>query len=367
MPVPDDAAGEDTRWLAGQSDKELSEHISTGWELVLAGFPPHSSVAVDLRVYNAGLTRVLGMPPAPAMHVLSLLSTGADANGPPGGSCVAVFLSETAGAVVTVSYDDTAATLRASVVDPACPHAIVPRDHFDERDKAQSVGDRGVSIYTQPHWGAWARLSDCVTVGTLQAAGGVVLLEAVVAEDELAASADMVDGVHSAERQRHGGADGPVKLQFLKLPLVRSSAGMTAAEVTAFNMDRTEYVTWLVATRFGGRSGAGGLLGEAQLAYLTFLLLRGIGGLAHWASLLREVCGACDGLVADAPEVVAAFSRTLSAQLELVEDEVVAAESDALQNAVLNLCAAGRELEDVRKLARVVKQRFDWTAGTEHI
>lgn len=363
MPVSDDVAGEDVRWLAGQSDKQLSAHISSGWDLILKHFPPHSSVAIDLRVYDAGLTRVRGIPPSPAIHVVSLLSVGAEASGPPGGSCVSVFLSAAAGASISVAYDDVAATLHTCVSEPVCNEDSASQSDTVSVDARDNVGERGLAVYSHLHARAWERLSNCVTLGSLRAAGGVALNEAVVFND------DVADGVHntsspSADKKR-AGYRAPVHMQFPELPLLRSAAGMTAAEVTEFNLDRTEYVTWLVATRHGGRTS--GLLGEIQLAFLSFLLLRGIGGLTHWGALLREVCGACDGLVTDAPELLSSFGRVLAAQFEHVEEEVVASEGDALENAVLNLCAAGRDVTGVVALANVVKQRFDWIPGEEHV
>lgn len=364
MLTSDDVAGEDVRWLAGQSDRQLSTHISAGWDLVLTGFPPHSSVAIDLRVYDAGLTRVRGIPAAPAIHVLSLLSAGAEASGPPSASCVAVFLSAHAEASVTVAYDDTDATLRTIVTEPLAERSSDANEvDTATSDLSNNVGERGVAVYSHNHEQAWARLSNHVTADSLDAAGGVVLSQAVVFNDDMT---EVKNGVSSPSTyRRHDSFRGPVQMQFLKLPQLRSSAGMTAAEVTAFNMDRTEFVTWLVATRYGGRTS--GLLGEVQLAFVAFLLLRGIGGLTHWGALVREVCGACDGLAADAPEVLSDFARALAAQLEYVEDEVVAAEGDALQSAVLNLCAAGRNLVDVAALTKVVKERFDWTPGADHV
>jgi AAR2 protein len=358
MPVPDNAAGEDARWLSGQRDTDLAQHVAAGWDLILAGFPAHSSVAVDLRVYSAGLTRVRGIAPAPCIHVVSLLSAGPDAGGPPAGACVGAFVSARAGETVVVAYDDRAATLRTKVATDGGTVAAEGSGGETGEGEGKTVGERGVAVYSLPHARAWARLSDCVTTGNLQAAGGVSLGDAVIAEDEILPDVGSATG----ERDR----DGPASLRFTALPRMRTAAGMSAAEVTAFNMDRTAYVTWLVAARYGGRAGRGGLLGEAQLAFAAFVLLRGVGALTHWAALTRELCSACDGLVADAPEIAAAAARMLAAQMELVEAEVVAADGDGLREAVLNFCAAGRAIEDLRELAEVVRSRFGWNTGEEH-
>lgn len=362
MPVPDDVAGEDARWLAGQSDTELSAHLSAGWNLSLTGFPPHSSVAVDLRVYNAGLTGVRGIPAAPAVHVLSLLSVGGESNGPPGGACVSVFLSAAAGASVSVVYDDVSATLHTFVSEPLSSEGSVVQGDPVSFDRTGNIGERGVAVYSHLHARTWARLSNHISPGSLQAAGGITLNQAVVFIDNTSEGAR--DASASPAHQQSGDCGAPVGMFFQKLPLLRNTVGMTAAQVTEFNMDRTEYVTWLVATRYGGRIC--GLLGEMQLAFISFLLLRGIGGLTHWGALVREVCGACDGLVADAPEMLSAFARVLATQFEHIEDDVLASESDALENAVLNLCAAGRDIAGVVALSKLVEQRFDWIPGEEH-
>lgn len=366
-----DAGTDDIQWLASLSKAQLSQHVANGFSVVFCGFPTRSPVAVDLRVYGSGLTIVRGVPSEPTVHVVSLLSVGLDSNGPPGAACASAFLSAPSGATVIVSFNDAESKLDVCVHSPSknaerelCDD-IVGLDTVGNPELRElcAVGQRGVAVFSKPHAESWSRVAGHVEVATLACVGGVKANHSVFVPDR---SCDVGGEGDSAASNVANDVElfpqGSSLLRFERLPEMRRLKGMSPAEVTQFNMDRSAYVCWLVASRFNGRVSA--LLAEFQLAFLVFIVMRSLPGLAHWSTIVREVCDASDGLVTDAPEIIAAFSRILSAQFEFLEEDVLAAESDALQSAVLNVCCTAGELKngipEVRELADVVKRRYGW-------
>jgi hypothetical protein len=333
---PDD----DIRWLGSISDTQLHARLSTGFDVRLLGFPAGSSVGFDLRVYESGLKLIRGVPAAPAVHVVTLLSDGS--NGPPSSLCVGAFIVAESGQAVLVEYIDGTASLRIRVV-PSC--------HGDE----QRVGDRGVAIYSKPHEEAWTELSDMVTPVVMGLAG--------VRENSAVCSVDDKDGNEAMEAAQAQEAPGePVPLKFDPLPNIRRMDGMSAAEVTEFNMDRSAYVTYVVATRYHGHIDS--LLGDAQFSFLSFFLLRSLTGLHHWSYLVAQICGSAE-LATDAPELVARFARVLRAQILLLDPEVLPLlDCDRFQESMDCLFLhADATIPELRKLRQAAHKHFGWIGG----
>lgn len=327
LPSPSSPSADDIRWLGTLSSTELSTHLASGFTLTILSLPPHSTLTLDLRVYTTGLTHVLALPPAPALHALTILP-------PPGAgaptAAVSAFVTAAAGANMVAIYDDASASLRLS---PSAPSPA-------------SVNDRGVAVFSLPHARSWARLFSRASVGHLGACGGVGANEAVVGDDGVA---------RGAGERAVDGEGGPVRLRFAALP--RGGEGLQGAALTEFCRERSAYVSWLVATRFGGR--VDGLLGEMQVAFVGFLHVQCVRALGHWGLVVREICWA-PGLVDDAPEVCEAFAGVLRAMLGCVEREVLDVDGDGLREAVMAFCTSGGELGGVKELERFVVRKFRW-------
>jgi AAR2 protein len=351
-----DDGSNDVRWLASLSRFQLTSRVRAGGDLFLVGFPAGTAVALDLRVYDTGLIRVRAVPPG-IVHVIALLSEGVEGDGPPGASCVATFFKPSVGFVTVIEYVDNGATLRAVEVENQATYGQSD-DEGELNDDDTGVGDRGVAIYSVPHERRWRAVAGSIDSDVLRRAGGARLLQAVI-------FCELDEGESCKEEASAGDADVPYKMGFVRLPDLRRAGNMSAEEVTEFNLDRSAYVRMLVATRFEGRPAA--LLGELQLAFVSFLVQRNIGGLVHWAALVREMAQ-CDDLASEAPELIAGFACCLTAHLNLIERDVLDHLGDRrLEDAVL-LFTSGTcsSLHDVQKLAISVSNRFGWIPGPNH-
>lgn len=259
-------AQNDTQWLGAQTSDALTAHIATGDTLTLVDFPPHATVFVDGREYSQGLRCVRGLSPN-AMHLvaLSLLAPGAR---------VGVFVAALAGGHATVRYDDVLCTLTSA-------EGPTPGD-------LPGIGSRGVAVQTGPARTDWDALAGQVCSGALKV----------------------------AQMQTGQGTTTPV---FEPWSPARPPAGCTPAERTRFGMDKTPFVLAFVAKRYDGRFS--GLLGELQVAFLTFLYLGDADALAHWARGIILLCS-CFSLFEDSSEAHDAFTAALATQLPFIDDEV---------------------------------------------
>jgi AAR2 protein len=358
-------AGDDARWLASLSVAQLQLHVDGGCDVKLHGFPAGRSVALDLRVYDGGVVQVRGVPPEPTVHVVALLSSGADGDGPPDASCVATFFAPKPEYVTVVTYVHAGSTLSVAQIERKSVLVDGDRGDNDEgEERVADVGNRGVAVYSLPHDRAWRDVAGSIDAVVLFRAGAVRLGVPVVFGDDSVERGQRRENEDEPETTEiHD--DLPVRMAFQRLPELRRTPEMSAAEVTEFNMDRSTYVQMLVATRYGGRFSA--LLGEMQLAFVSFIALRSVDGLVQWASILRELA-ACDDLAIDAPQLVASFARCLAAQLRLVDQDILEHLGDRrIEHAVLSLIAGARVgVPDVQILADAVSERFGWTPGPEH-
>jgi hypothetical protein len=298
---------DDIRWVGSISDMQLRARISSGCDVQFIGFPSGTSIAFDLRVYESGLTVMRGVPVLPAVHVVTVLSNGT--NGPPDSLCVGAFIAAENDQSILVEYRHQASSLHICVRNGNAGTAV-------------HVGDRGVAIYSVPHETMWKELADLVSPAVLDLAG-IQRGYPICAGDD----ADDVDSA-AGQENKHVGSGGqseyasemPSMVRFRPLPKIRRVEGMTAAEVTAFNMDRSAYVMYMVSMRYNGRID--NLLGDVQLSFLSFLLLRSLSGLHHWGRLVTEICSSVD-LATDASELVTRFARVLRFQIPMLEQDVL--------------------------------------------
>jgi hypothetical protein len=337
---------DDVRWVGSVSDLQLQARICSGCDVQFLGFPPGTSVAFDLRVYESGLTLMRGVPILPAVHVVAIMSNGT--NGPPDALCVGAFVAAKKDQTIVVEYRHQASSLDIRVNNGHASHAAL-------------VGDRGVAIYSPMHEATWKEFSDLVSPAVLSLAG-IQRGDPICADDD-------VDDVDSAAERRSNlvasdaqGVDAlemPLMLRFKPLPRMRRVEGMTAAEVTAFNMDRSAYVMYVVSTRYEGRID--NLLGDVQLSFLSFVLLRSLSGLHHWGRLVTEICSSVD-LAADARELVARFARILQFQIPMLDqDALPLLGGDRIREAVDCLHAhAHQRVPEVRELGDVLAQGLGW-------
>lgn len=309
-------AREDAQWLGSLSDVELAAHVGNGGNIALIGIPAGATVTVDARAYTGGVGRVVGLRPS-CVHCVVV--TG----GAPGG-CIGAFVRVARGGCVSVVYDDAEVGLRA-----------VPGDLGGE---GKRPGDRGVAVMSRGAAAFWDAIAGFVDDGVLDAAGlrvGVAVVGSELPEGSEVAAA------------------------FTALPKIRAEAGMGAAEITAYNMDRSAYVTRLIETRYGDRLDA--LLGELQLSFIMFALPGSVHGLEHWAHLLRELC-ACHEMCEKNPGFARAITAVLAHQLQMLNADAVELLGESrIVRAVARFLPSAADCADVSPLADVLEKRFHWT------
>lgn len=257
-------AQNDTQWLAAHASEALETYILTGDSLTLQNFPPHASVIVDGREYSQGLLHVRGLSPR-TMHLVSLSLRAP-------GSHATIFVPPVAGRQAVVRYNDADCTL----VSLQRPMPV----------KLPGIGTRGVAVQTGPARKDW---------------------------DALAGHICKVALAHALMKP----GQGTVTPVFEPWPPAQPPP--TPDERTRFGMDKTPFVLGLVAKRCNGRFNA--LLGELQIAFLSFLYLGIADAETHWVKGIIILCS-CIAIFEDAPEARDAFATALAAQLGLISAEV---------------------------------------------
>lgn len=101
-------------------------------------------------------------------------------------------------------------------------------------------------------------------------------------------------------------------LFFSNVPRVRRKKGSTAAETTHCYMDRTPQLEEMIVKEYAGNELA--VLGELQLAYISFLLGQNFDGFEQWRALLLLLCG-CEDAAMRRTELFAELLRTFFTQL----------------------------------------------------
>ena len=116
-----------------------------------------------------------------------------------------------------------------------------------------------------------------------------------------------------------GSGDGPDdvgrRASFVTLRSCRRLPGMSAEEVTTFNLDCSAGVQSTVDEAFGGNFRE--LLGELQLAFALFLTISSLPAFEHWKSAVSVLC-TCETMSQTTPLAVGQFALTLAGQLKHV-------------------------------------------------
>lgn len=100
---------------------------------------------------------------------------------------------------------------------------------------------------------------------------------------------------------------------FTPLPRLVKRQGLSPAELTALNLDKSGVLEDLLVKKFGGSEDD--FLGEFQFAFLAFLLGHSLAGFSQWKDFLRLMFGCEDAAVGGRSRLFAAFLNALHAQL----------------------------------------------------
>jgi len=145
---------------------------------------------------------------------------------------------------------------------------------------------------------AWLKLSNMITLDTLDRCG-------------IAPRVIMAGG---ASRKDQPVEHAPVAPKFVEMSSSRRLPGMTAADISEFNMDGSIRLQHVLAHLSDSWRE---LLAELQIAFLLFLLLASLEALDFWKNCVALLCS-CGKMLADKPELMSEFVLTLRRQLEHV-------------------------------------------------
>lgn len=284
-----------------------------------------------------------GAPPRAAPHCPGDGGGAAPVSAPPGGR-VGVWVVPAGGSVTAFRYDPSSeALVGVAHPPPELLHAA-----------ASGRLDDALGLYPPPAVAEWAALLGGATTPALVRAGmppGVPVRGGEATRVEaLAPAAKLVGGgwrppspppapaecASAGAGAGGGGGDGggggaePPQTPHVRVTApsfaypdrgrgARRRPGMTPAEVSAFNLDRSDYVEGILASAYGGDPAAA--VAEVALAYVAFSLLWAVDGLDVWASAVGAVCGS-GRLVSDRPGWVADVLTLVTAQLRHAPGEL---------------------------------------------
>lgn len=368
----DDAARLDAQWIASLSDTEAKTRIDNGCDVVFENFPSGVSLCFDLRVYDRGIRCIRGIPHSSNIHIVSLLGDGLR-GGPPGSMCVGCFVACALSKLICISYRDDVASLRIeSLLDNNGP--FVSSRGAVEDSRRSRLGERGVALYTEPHEESWRSLSNHIDEQVLRHVACISVSTPIVVDQECQGSRFLSQSlaIEDAKGKAYPStsdelADPTIQVLRLRpLPRMHRSSADSASQITEFNMDRSPYVMWLVAARYSGRIE--GFLGELQLSFLAFLVLRSISGLQQWMAIALEI-SRCQDLTIDSPELIAMFMTCLRGQLQLIDADVLGAlgsDAERLRNGVMALIIRAKDLvPEALSLGEFLQSRFGWVPSEE--
>ncbi|KAG1676959.1 hypothetical protein FOA52_014835 [Chlamydomonas sp. UWO 241] len=354
-----DAPGPPPYTLPPMQDDTARNMATQGGAVLMLGVPPGAVVGVDHQAFATGamFKGVKMLPPGP--HFLSCAATSLESPGglaPPTG----FFLTLAQRQVVVKVWDAETEMLRdMDDADEAARYADgVRRFEFDAH----------LAPYDLASHRAWASLSSHVTEGVIAALSPVGGCISIMAEGEdpgllhpkTAAEAALVKSLAEgkarlAERlQRMGLAtatpgeegsvaaaegagsgtgkvpsEGPVsggaartadgagssgRCFYTRLPRLIKAKGMSPAQLTAANMDKSAQLLGVARDRHGGALEP--LLGELQFAFIAFVYGQSLDGFSQWKSLLTALLSCQHAVLHSHQAVFAALMRALRSQLD---------------------------------------------------
>eukprot|EP00240_Pyramimonas_obovata_P004189 CAMPEP_0118952858 /NCGR_PEP_ID=MMETSP1169-20130426/55577_1 /TAXON_ID=36882 /ORGANISM="Pyramimonas obovata, Strain CCMP722" /LENGTH=352 /DNA_ID=CAMNT_0006900199 /DNA_START=111 /DNA_END=1166 /DNA_ORIENTATION=- len=328
--------------------EEATARLRRGGFVLCMDVPAEREIGCDCVMWQVGAKfQGLKMIP-PGIHLL-VYEAGH-------GSRIAEFVAINAGDVIVRRWDP--------VQEDIAPNSGFPEDQVERlvhgvrnNDFDGSMGPYPVNMEK-----LWARSAGFITLENLTRAGvppGTRILPGDPDEDE---------------RQKKEGAIAPYfadqgrVARFTPLwPGAPAEAtgsqrrrvdGMSAAEVTAFNMDSSARLLAVIEQHCGGNWQL--LIGEFQLAFALFSMVSSMAAFQQWRDVLQLFC-MCDEALATHPHMFHAFMETLRVHMEHIPEDFFADEL-AAENFLRPLLA--RHLANIRAAAGPAASRGKQAAGT---
>ncbi|KAK9826103.1 hypothetical protein WJX81_003949 [Elliptochloris bilobata] len=264
-------------------------YVETGATMLLLDVPEHTVVGIDQQSFVVGpkFCGVKMLPPGPHMISYNAASSGGAELAP----TTSFFVHAPARSVLVRRWDARAELLAELEKEEAERYTAGVR-RFDF--------DFGLAPYNLASYAQWRALSEYLTPAVLERLSPVqgahfsITAEAdptltaprSAAEARLAAqlAGGAPPGAASGGECVAGNELGVGRCRHTRLPRLVKAPGMTAAELTAANLDRSAALEEVLAQAYGGDEA--GLLGELQFAFLAFLMGHSLEGYAQWKALL---------------------------------------------------------------------------------
>lgn len=268
-------------------DKAL-ELVKHGASLILLNVPPYTTFGMDTQMFAVG-SNFKGMkmiPPGPHFVYYNAVSRHGIEFSPVTGFFIFPAPSE----VIVRQWD------------PQEEHLVKLADSSEEERFALAVKnlefDRYLGPYDLHHYRDWKHISSYITkdvIERLEPIGGEIT---IMSESELIdkgpqTSADrrLAEQLSEAREcyERKSACSGkPMsgsqRCFYTRIPYSVKHRGMTAAELTAANLDKTQMLENVLDQKYGGQEDL--LLGELQFAFVAFLMGQSLEAFGQWKAIV---------------------------------------------------------------------------------
>ena len=336
------------------SADEALLRVRVGVTLVVLGVPQGSIISLDLRTYTIGAKFKGFKALSPdRVHLITFSPATKAGEGPITGTTGVFFKGEKGDVLVTEYY-------RSS----ECINGVARAPSNIARDVRLLRLDEELTFCSKAADAAWAPLVACVDSYTFQQAGVKLGMLVSGTAHNLVSIDDNSSGASSS------GEVLPQGIPFTSIDVHSHPKGMSASEITNFHMDRTTLVKNTIESHYKNKWEH--LIGELQLAFLTFLLLTSLEGLEHWKKLV-SLLTQCDDLVTENKQLFIRFLATLTVQIQVIPKEVFIDEQQRSNFLFVSLThfyeILGEHREDevgeeLRKssetLSELVKRKYGW-------
>jgi len=268
-------------------DKAL-DLVKHGASLLLLNVPPSTSFGMDTQVFTVGLN-FKGMkmiPPGPHFVYYNAVSRHGNEFSPTTGFFIFPAPSE----VIARQWD------------PQEEHLVKIADSSEEERFALAVKnlefDRYLGPYDLHHYKDWKHISSYITkdvIERLEPIGGEITImsesELIEKGPQTAADrclAEQLSKTPECNERKPASSGKPVsgsqRCFYTRIPHSVKHIGMTAAELTAANLDKTQLLENLFDQEYGGHEDL--LLGELQFSFIAFLMGQSLEAFGQWKAIV---------------------------------------------------------------------------------
>ncbi|XP_021737225.1 protein AAR2 homolog [Chenopodium quinoa] len=267
-----------------EQEKAL-ELVKQGSTLLFLDVPQYTLIGIDTQVFSAGPEfKGIKMIP-PGVHFIFYSSSTKDGKE---FSPIIGFFIETSPSEVVVRKWNLEEERLVKVPDE------------EEERYAQAVKqfefDRHLGPYSLSDYGDWKRLSNYITkdvIERIEPIGGEIT---VACESSLVGNIPkttmeiaLAEQLKNSKFNREAETSDKKGCYYTPVPRVIKQRGISVAELTSVNLDKTYILESILMKEFEGDEDR--LLGELQFAFIAFLMGQSLDGFLQWKSLVSLLFG----------------------------------------------------------------------------